>query len=181
MNAIKTGIEGALIIEPDCFGDHRGWFMESYSKPKYEALGITCEFVQDNHSYSEKKGVIRGLHFQLHPMAQNKLLRCTRGAIYDIAVDLRKDSPTYMKWVRIELSAENQKQFFIPAGCAHGFVTITNDVEIQYKVDKIYSKEHDRSVRYDDPVFGIDWGIDDPVLSEKDSSAPLYKDSDVNF
>ncbi|MGI6153538.1 MAG: dTDP-4-dehydrorhamnose 3,5-epimerase [Christensenellaceae bacterium] len=181
MKAIKTKIEGLLIIEPDCFEDHRGWFMETYSKPKMEALGISCEFVQDNHSLSKKKGVIRGLHFQNAPMAQNKLLRCTRGRIYDVAVDLRPGSATYGKWERIELNDENKLFFFIPAGFAHGFVTITDHVEIQYKVDNIYSKEHDRSVRYDDPAFGIDWGVDEPILSEKDLNAPLLADCDIRF
>jgi dTDP-4-dehydrorhamnose 3,5-epimerase len=181
MKAHQTNIEGLLVIEPDCHGDHRGWFMETYSKPQYEAMGIGCEFVQDNQSYSAKKGVLRGLHFQIDPMAQNKLLRCTRGVIYDVAVDLRKGSPTYRQWYAVELSAENKKQFFIPAGFAHGFVTRTDDVEIQYKVDKVYSPAHDRSVRYDDPAFGIDWAVPEPVISDKDKNAPLLEHSDANF
>ena len=119
MKAIETGIEGLVVIEPDCHGDHRGWFMETYSKPKFEALGITCEFVQDNQSYSAQKGTLRGLHFQKNPMAQSKLLRCTRGKILDVAVDIRKNSPTYKKWYAVELSAENKKQFFMPRGICH--------------------------------------------------------------
>jgi len=181
MESSTTDIKGLIIIEPDCFGDNRGWFMETYSKPKYEALGIPYEFVQDNQSYSAKKGVLRGLHFQINPMAQNKLLRCTRGAIFDVAVDLRTNSPTYKKWHGVELSADNKKQFFIPAGFAHGFVTLTDDVEIQYKVDNIYSPEHDRSVRYNDPAFGINWNITDPIISDKDKNAPFLEDSDANF
>lgn len=181
MKAIETGIEGLVVIEPDCHGDHRGWFMETYSKPKFEELGITCEFVQDNQSFSAQKGTLRGLHFQIEPMAQSKLLRCTRGEILDVAVDLRKNSPTYKKWYSIELSAENKLQFFMPAGMAHGFVTLTDDVEVQYKVDKVYAPECDRSVRFDDPEIGVDWGIAEPILSEKDLKAPLLKDSDANF
>ena len=181
MKAIETGIEGLVVIEPDCHGDHRGWFMETYSKPKFEELGITCEFVQDTQSFSAQKGTLRGLHFQIEPMAQSKLLRCTRGKILDVAVDLRKNSPTYKKWYSIELSAENKLQFFMPAGMAHGFVTLTDDVEVQYKVDKVYAPECDRSVRFDDPEIGVDWGIAEPILSEKDLKAPLLKDSDANF
>ena len=181
MKTIETGIEGLVVIEPDCHGDHRGWFMETYSKPKFEELGITCEFVQDNQSFSAQKGTLRGLHFQIEPMAQSKLLRCTRGKILDVAVDLRKNSPTYKKWYSIELSAENKLQFFMPAGMAHGFVTLTDDVEVQYKVDKVYAPECDRSVRFDDPEIDVDWGIAEPILSEKDLKAPLFKDSDANF
>ena len=181
MKAIETGIEGLVVIEPDCHGDHRGWFMETYSKPKFEELGITCEFVQDNQSFSAQKGTLRGLHFQIEPMAQSKLLRCTRGKILDVAVDLRKNSPTYKKWYSIELSAENKLQFFMPAGMAHGFVTLTDEGEVQYKVDKVYAPECDRSVRFDDPEIGVDWGIAEPILSEKDLKAPLLKDSDANF
>ena len=181
MKAVETGIKGLVVIEPDCHGDHRGWFMETYSKPKFEALGITCEFVQDNQSYSAQKGTLRGLHFQKNPMAQSKLLRCTRGKILDVAVDIRKNSPTYKKWFAVELSAENKKQFFMPKGMAHGFVTLTDDVEVQYKVDAVYAPECDRSIRFDDPDLGVDWGVSDPVLSEKDLRAPLLCDSDAHF
>lgn len=181
MKAVETGIEGLVVIKPDCHGDHRGWFMETYSKPRFEALGITCEFVQDNQSYSAQKGTLRGLHFQKNPMAQSKLLRCTRGKILDVAVDIRKDSPTYKKWYAVELSAENKKQFFMPKGMAHGFVTLTDDVEVQYKVDAVYAPECDRSIRFDDPEIGVEWGIADPVLSEKDLKAPLLADSDADF
>ena len=181
MKAIETGIEGLVVIEPDCHGDHRGWFMETYSKPKFAALGITCEFVQDNQSYSAQKGTLRGLHFQKNPMAQSKLLRCTRGKILDVAVDIRKNSPTYKKWYAVELSAENKKQFFMPRGMAHGFVTLTDDVEVQYKVDAVYAPDCDRSIRFDDPEIGVDWGVTEPILSEKDLKAPLLKDSDADF
>lgn len=181
MNIISTKIAGLKIIEPDVFGDDRGWFYESYSKKKLEELGINCQFVQDNHSYSAQKGTLRGLHFQNNPKSQSKLIRCSRGAVLDVAVDLRKDSPTYKQWVGVELSAENKKQFFIPKGFAHGFLTLTNDVEFQYKVDEYYDKETDRSIRFDDPEITVDWGIANPILSEKDMKAPFLKDSDFNF
>lgn len=181
MKAIETEVDGAIIIEPDVFGDNRGWFMESYSKRKMEEIGIDVDFIQDNRSFSTKKGVIRGLHCQKNPTAQSKLLTCIRGEIYDVAVDVRKGSPTYMKWTKVKLTGDNKKYFFIPKGCLHGFVTLTDEVEVMYKVDEFYSPSDDRSVKFNDPAFGIDWGIEDPILSEKDLSAPLFADSDVDF
>lgn len=181
LKIINMDIEGVYIIEPKVFGDHRGWFMETYSKETLVKQGVNVEFVQDNHSFSAKKGTIRGLHFQINPKAQAKLVRCTRGKILDVAVDIRVGSPTYKEWAAVELSEENKKQFFIPKGFAHGFVTLTDDVEVQYKVDEYYSPENDRSIRYDDPDIGVNWGIDNPILSEKDIKAPFLKDSDHNF
>lgn len=181
MNLTKTEIEGIYVLEPKFFGDNRGWFMETYSKKVFKEIGLDLEFVQDNHSYSEFKGTLRGLHFQNDPMAQTKLIRCTRGKILDVAVDLRKGSPTYKKWVAVELSDENKRQLLIPKGFGHGFITLTDNVEVQYKVDEYYSKEHDRSIRFDDPEIGVSWGIDNPILSEKDKNAPLLRDSDCNF
>lgn len=181
MNIIKTEIKEVLIIEPKVFGDHRGWFTETYSKEKFKELGINIDFVQDNHSFSAQKGTLRGLHFQLNPKAQTKLVRCTKGRILDVAVDLRKGSPTYKKWVAVELTEENKKQLLIPKGFAHAFLTLTDDVEVQYKVDEYYAPEHDRSIKFDDPEIGVDWGINNPILSDKDLKAPLLKDSDVNF
>ncbi len=182
MKVIKTDIEDVLIIEPQVFGDHRGWFCETYSKVKFEQNGINIDFVQDNSSFSAQKGTLRGLHFQLSPKAQTKLLRCTKGAIIDVAVDLRKNSKTYKKWVAVELSEQNKKQLLIPKGFAHGFITLVDNVEVNYKVDEFYSKEHDRSIRFDDPEIGVIWGsITNPILSDKDLQAPLLKDSDVNF
>ena len=181
MKVTKTKLEGAVIIEPDVFGDNRGWFYESYSKAKFMEYGIGCEFVQDNHSFSAATRTLRGLHFQLNPKAQAKLVRCTSGIILDVAVDLRKDSVSYKQWIAVELSSENKKQLFIPKGFAHGFVTLTDNVEIQYKADEYYSPAHDRSIAYNDPDIGIDWGVLNPILSEKDSAAPLLKDSDINF
>jgi len=181
MKITATKIPDVKIIEPDVFGDNRGWFFESYSKTKLKDLGININFVQDNHSYSAKKGTLRGIHFQNSPMAQTKLIGCSRGAVLDVAIDLRKDSPTFKQWVASELSADNKKQIFIPKGFGHGFLTLTDDVEFQYKVDQYYSKEHDRSIRFDDPELNIDWSIKEPIISDKDKNAPLLKDSDVNF
>ena len=181
MNIIRTKVEDVLIIEPKVFGDQRGWFTETYSKTKFQELGIDIEFVQDNHSMSAQKGTLRGLHFQTNPKAQSKLVRCTKGRILDVAVDLRKGSATYKKWVGVELSEENKNQLLIPKGFAHGFLTLTDDVEVQYKVDEYYAPECDRSIRFDDPEIGVNWGIEDPILSEKDLNAPLFKDSDVDF
>lgn len=181
MKLTKTAIEDVLVLEPQVFGDYRGWFMETWTKQKFEAAGIHADFVQDNQSMSAKKGTLRGLHFQKSPKAQLKLLRCTRGKILDVAVDLRRNSPSYKKWVSVELSAENKRQILIPKGFAHGFVTLSDDVEVQYKVDEYYAPECDRSVRFDDPEIGVDWGVGNPVLSEKDLKAPFLKDSDVDF
>lgn len=181
MKIVKTDIEDVLVIESAVFGDHRGWFTETYSKIKFSELGIDIEFVQDNHSFSAQKGTLRGLHFQLEPKAQTKLVRCTKGKILDVAVDLRQRSKTYKKWVAVELTEENKKQLLIPKGFAHGFVTLVDDVEVQYKVDEYYAPECDRSVRYDDPEIGVAWGDIEPVLSEKDLRAPYLKDSDVSF
>ena len=181
INVEKTELDGVFIIEPKAFGDNRGWFMESYSKRDLEANGIKADFVQDNRSYSAKKGIVRGLHFQRNPMCQAKMLTCLRGAIMDVAVDLRKNSPTYKKWISVELTEENRKQIFIPKGFAHGFVTLTDDVEIFYKCDAFYSPEHDGGIRFDDPEIGVDWGITDPILSEKDKNAPFLKDIELDF
>lgn len=181
MKIIKTEIDDVLILEPRVFGDHRGWFTETYSKTKFQELGIDIDFVQDNHSMSAQKGTLRGLHFQTNPKAQTKLVRCTKGKILDVAVDLRKGSSTYKQWVGVELSEDNKMHLLIPKGFAHGFLTLTDDVEVQYKVDEYYAPECDRSIRFDDPEIGVDWGIENPILSEKDLKAPLLKDSDVDF
>jgi len=181
MKEIATTITEIIIIEPKILGDHRGWFTESYSKEKYRSFGINADFIQDNHSFTAKKGTLRGLHFQTEPKAQSKLLRCIRGKIFDVAVDIRKGSPTYLKWVGIETSEENKKQIFIPKGFAHGFLTLSDNVEIEYKVDEYYSPECDRCIRFDDPTFGIEWGISNPALSEKDMNAPIFNTSDTHF
>jgi len=181
MEVIKTDIKGLYIIETKVFEDNRGWFTESYSAKKFKNKGLDIEFIQDNHSLSKEKGVLRGLHFQLTPKAQTKLVRCTTGSIYDVAVDLREGSPTYKKWIGVELSAENKKQFLIPKGFAHGFLTLSDNAEVQYKVDEYYAPEYDRSIRFDDPEINVDWGIESPILSEKDKDAPLLSNSDCNY
>lgn len=181
MKVIDTALSGVKIIEPTVFGDNRGWFYEVYNQQAYEAAGITTLFVQDNHSFSAQKGTVRGIHFQKNPMSQAKLVRCTRGTIMDVIVDLRRNSPTYKQWLMVELSEENKKQVFIPRGFGHGFVTITDNCELQYKVDNLYSKECDRSILWCDPEIGVKWGVADPILSDKDRLAPALKDSDVDF
>lgn len=185
MKVIKTDIPDVLIIEPDVHGDHRGYFMETYNKQRYVEAGIDVDFVQDNMSFSAQKGTLRGLHWQNGEMSQSKLVSCTKGVVIDVAVDIRKGSPTYKQWVSVELSAENKRQFFIPQGFAHGFLTISDDVEFRYKVDNFYSKEHDRGMRYDDPAINVDWGSllngIEPILSDKDKFGPLLEESDANF
>jgi dTDP-4-dehydrorhamnose 3,5-epimerase len=181
MKASTTNLPGVLLLEPTAHRDVRGWFVESYTKRAMEMFGVKVEFVQDNHSFSLKKGTLRGLHFQNEPMAQSKLVRCTRGSIQDVVVDIRKDSPTFRRWISLELTSTNMRQVFVPKGFAHGFVTLEDDTEVQYKVDNYYSKENDRNIRYDDPDIGIEWTIDRPTLSEKDAQAPFLKDSDCNL
>lgn len=179
MKIIDTKIPEVKIIEPDVFGDHRGYFMETWSESKYASLGFTA--VQDNESFTAKKGTLRGLHFQQSPMAQAKIVRVVKGSVLDVAVDLRKGSPTYLQWVAVELTEENKRQFYIPRGFAHGFLTLSDDVVFCYKVDNLYSKECDRSIRFDDPAIGVEWGVVDPILSQKDLDAPNLCDSDCNF
>jgi dTDP-4-dehydrorhamnose 3,5-epimerase len=172
------------IIEPRRFSDERGWFMEVYSERAFTALGIADRFVQDNHSLSRQRGVLRGLHFQTPPFAQAKLVRCLAGSIFDVAVDVRKGSPTYGRWVAAEISAENGRQLFVPVGFAHGFLTLTSDAEVAYKVTAPYSREHDGGIRYDDPAIGVGWPLsagDAPVLSPKDGALPLLEGWDSPF
>ena len=176
---IETGIEGLCIIEPTVFGDNRGFFLESYSKKEFEEIGITEEFVQDNHSKS-KKGVLRGLHFQTKH-SQGKLVRVIKGSVYDVAVDIRKGSKTYGQWYGIELSAENKKMFYIPAGFAHGFLTLEDETEFQYKCTDIYAPQYDSGIMYDDKDLNIDWkleeyGIIELTLSEKDKKHQSFKE-----
>ncbi|MDD2534641.1 MAG: dTDP-4-dehydrorhamnose 3,5-epimerase [Eubacteriales bacterium] len=181
MQVIETKLPGVLILEPKVHGDHRGWFSETYASRTLADLGIHTVFVQDNQSFSAQQGTLRGLHFQNNPKAQTKLIRCTRGAIYDVAVDIRRGSPTFGEWFGLELTAENKRQLYIPKGFAHGFLTLTEDVEVQYKVDEYYAPECDRSIRFDDPEIGVNWGDISPVLSDKDLKAPLLSACDFNF
>lgn len=171
----KFDIEDLLLVKPKVFGDKRGFFMESYKKSDFCKNGIDVEFNQDNHSKSSAK-VLRGLHYQAAPHMQAKLVRCVSGRIYDVAVDLRKNSPTFKKWVRVELSEENKFMLYIPEGFAHGFVVLSNEAEIVYKASGEYAPEADRGVLWNDREINVDWGIDfDPVLSDKDKKQPTLK------
>ena len=182
MKVTETALKGVYVVEPQVFGDARGWFMESWSEKKLAEAGIKVDFVQDNHSFSAQKGTLRGLHYQLNPMCQAKMLRCTRGRIFDVAVDIRKGSPQYGQWVGVELSADNKKQMYIPRGFAHGFITLTDDVEVQYKADNYYAPECDGNIRWDDPAIGIKWPLTPVILSDKDRNAPLLKERlNLNF
>ena len=181
MKIVETVLGEVKVIELDVFHDDRGWFLENYSKQKYCALGICNDFVQDNQSCSLHKGILRGIHFQNEPFAQAKLVRCLRGKILDVVVDLRKESPNYKKWAAIELTEKNKRQIFIPAGFGHAFLTLEDNSEIYYKVDAPYSKEYDRSIRYDDEELAIDWPVGEYILSDKDRLAPTLALSDCNF
>lgn len=169
------------MIEPAVFGDHRGFFMESYNSGKYKELGINIDFVQDNQSLSAEAGTIRGLHYQLEPKAQTKCVRVLTGALYDVVVDIRRNSPTYGEWVGVVLSEENKRQLIVPKGFAHGICTLVKNTQILYKVDEFYSAEHDRGIRWNDPELGVIWPTSNPVLSDKDRNQPLLKKAEINF
>lgn len=181
MEVRSLGLEGVFEIIPRKFGDDRGFFSETYNAQAFSDAGIDLTFVQDNHSFSAAKGVLRGLHYQLPPRAQDKLVRVIRGAILDVAVDIRKSSPTFGKWVALEVSAEKWNQILVPKGFAHGFVTLTDNTEVIYKVTDIYSPEHDRGIRFDDPTIGIDWPLPTTgaQLSDKDQKAPLLANAEI--
>lgn len=177
MRIESVEIEGIKIIEPDVFGDARGWFVEQYNAERYKAAGIVADFVQDNESFSSK-GVVRGLHWQAAPHTQAKLVRVIRGAVWDVAVDIRKGSPTFGKHVAVTLTAENRKQFYIPRGFAHGFIVLEDDTLFSYKCDNLYSPAADRGLRFDDPALGIVWpdvGVE-LKLSDKDRKHPCLKE-----
>lgn len=179
MKVLPTPIEGLLVIEPTVFGDDRGFFYESFNARRFEELtGVRTEFVQDNHSRSAK-GVLRGLHYQVE-QAQGKLVRVTTGAVFDVAVDLRKSSPTFGKWYGLELSAENKRQLWIPAGFGHGFVVTSDAAEFLYKTTDYYAPAHERSVIWNDPAIGIEWPLDgEPLLSAKDKAGLPLAEADV--
>lgn len=178
MQVEETDLPGVLIITPNRFGDARGFFSESWNREAMLAQGLDIDFVQDNHSLSSRPGTVRGLHFQAPPHAQTKLVRCGRGRFFDVAVDIRKGSPGYGKWVGVELSFENGKQLLVPAGFLHGFVTREPDTEIVYKCSDYYARDCDGAVRFDDGDIGIDWGFDagSAHISEKDANAPAFAD-----
>jgi dTDP-4-dehydrorhamnose 3,5-epimerase len=181
MEFITTSLSGVILIKPDVHADNRGFFLESYTQSKFAAHGIDTVFVQDNHSLSAEKGVLRGLHFQTPPCAQSKLIRATKGAIYDVVVDLRKSSPAYGSWLGFELTAENFQMLFVPAGFAHGFCTLVENTEVQYKVDSLYAPANDSGIRWNDPDLKIDWPVRNPILSKKDAALRLFKEIDNPF
>lgn len=181
MNAIPTALDGVVILEPKVFGDDRGFFLESYNARRFaELTGCGDAMVQDNHSRSTR-GVLRGLHYQLPPMAQGKLVRVVSGEIYDVAVDIRRGSKTFGHWVGVMLSADNKRQLWVPPGFAHGFCVTSDSADVIYKVSAYYSPEHDRGIRWNDPEIGIDWPLAgaQPLLSGKDTTAPLLRDAQV--
>ena len=182
MQIETTALDGVLVLTPRRFGDARGFFSESWNRKTLADKGITLDFVQDNHSVSAAVNTVRGLHFQSPPHAQAKLVRCGRGRLFDVAVDIRRGSPTWGAWVGVELSAENGKQLLMPAGFLHGFATREPDTEIIYKCTDYYAPDCDGAVRFDDPTIGIDWGLSgDPVLSDKDAAAPALAEFDSPF
>lgn len=177
MQIEETTLPGVIVLVPRRFEDPRGWFCETWNLTRLRELGLELDFVQDNHSFSVQKGTLRGLHYQRPPYAQDKLVRCTRGSILDVAVDVRLGSPSYGRWVSKELSAQNGHQLLVPKGFLHGFLTLTPDCEVQYKCTNTYSAECDGAVRFDDPDLAIDWGLSQPpVLSDKDAAAPAFAD-----
>jgi len=182
MKIIETPIPGLLIIEPRVFADERGYFFESFSKTKFAENGLISEFVQDNESKSHR-GVIRGLHYQLAPFAQTKLIRVVRGTVYDVAVDLREGSPTFGKWYGIEVSASKKNQFYIPKGFAHGFSVLSEYAIFSYKCDAFYNPAAERGIRFDDPALAIDWKLspEESVISGKDTIHPSLADAEMNF
>lgn len=183
LKVIDTTLPGAKIVEADVFGDNRGYFTETYTKNKFEKAGINIEFTQDNQSLSKEPGVLRGMHYQLEPYCQTKLLRAVTGALYDVIVDIRKGSPMYGKWEGFILSEWNHRQLLVPKGFAHGFVTLTPNVNVAYKVDGYYAPKADRGIAYDDADLNIKWPMptDHLILSEKDKHHPSFKDAEMNF
>ncbi|WP_166241186.1 dTDP-4-dehydrorhamnose 3,5-epimerase [Paenibacillus turpanensis] len=179
MNIIPSRLDEVMIIEPKVFEDSRGFFMESYTQKKFSELGININFTQDNHSLSKQAGVLRGLHYQLAPKAQTKLIRVLNGAIYDVVLDIRRSSPTFGQWQGFILSEYNKRQLLVPKGFAHGFCTLVPDTQVFYKVDEYYSPEHDRGILWSDPALGIDWPLSQAVLSEKDQKHPLFSEAEL--
>ncbi|MEC0370732.1 dTDP-4-dehydrorhamnose 3,5-epimerase [Paenibacillus chibensis] len=181
MNWTPLALEGAYLLEPAVHGDSRGFFMESFKESEMEEQGLSLRFVQDNHSLSAEPGVIRGLHYQLNPKAQTKIVRVVSGAIYDVVVDIRSSSPTFGQWIGVILSEYNHRQLLVPRGFAHGLCTLVPNTQVLYKVDEYYSPEHDRGILWNDPALGIDWPAANPILSDKDRRHPLLKDAELNF
>lgn len=181
MRIEATDFPGLYLVRPTVFEDRRGFFMETFNSREFEETGIEVGFVQDNHARSEEAGVLRGLHFQAPPSAQAKLVRVSAGAVLDVAVDIRKGSPTYGKWFATKLSAGNKLQLFIPRGFAHAYLTLAPGTEFQYKVDAFYDPERDAGIRWNDPDLAIDWPVAEPILSDKDKSLPWFREYDSPF
>ncbi|MCU0608994.1 MAG: dTDP-4-dehydrorhamnose 3,5-epimerase [Chitinispirillaceae bacterium] len=176
MEFVRTDLADVILVKPDVHADHRGFFLESYSKKLFSDNGIADEFVQDNHSCSLQRPVLRGLHFQRPPFTQSKLIRVIRGSIWDVVIDLRKSSPTFMKWNAFELSGKNFHLLYVPMGFAHGFCTLEEDTEVEYKVNKVYAPAHDGGIRWNDPDLAVTWPITKPILSQKDEALPFLRD-----
>lgn len=181
MKLTPLKLEGASVLEPVVHGDHRGFFMESYNEQIMKQLGVNYEFIQDNQSLSAEPGVLRGLHYQLIPRAQTKLIRVLSGAIYDVILDIRRNSPTFGQWIGVILSEYNKRQLLVPRGFAHGFCTLVPNTQVLYKVDEYYSPEHDRGILWNDPALKIDWPVSEPLLSDKDRNHPTFADAEMNF
>lgn len=182
MQVISTKLSDVVVLVPKVFGDDRGWFVETWNDHRMREAGLDLHFVQDNHSMSAQAGTLRGLHYQRPPHAQDKLVRCTKGEIFDVAVDIRRGSPTYGQWVGVTLSAQNNHQLLVPKGFLHGFVTRAPNTEVQYKCTDVYAPDCDGGIRWDDPSIGIDWGLaGPPILSAKDQSAAWLADFDTPF
>lgn len=174
-------IPDVILVQAKAFPDDRGFFMETYKKSDFEQHGIPWNFVQDNYSHSSQRGVLRGLHYQMDPKAQGKLVSAVRGAIFDVAVDIRKGSPTYGEWVGVELSDENRRMLYVPAGFAHGFIVLSSEADVMYRVTAEYAPEVDQGIAWNDPELAIEWPIEDPLLSPRDQALPLFKDVENNF
>jgi dTDP-4-dehydrorhamnose 3,5-epimerase len=174
-------IPDIVIVRPRSFGDGRGWFRETYRRRDFERHGIAVDFRQDNHARSHVRGVLRGLHYQLHPQAQGKLIRCCAGSIWDVAVDIRQGSPTYRQWMGMELSAESGDLLWIPEGFAHGYCTLSDTADVLYKTTAEYSPAHERGIRWDDPALAIRWPVENPSLSPRDAAAPPLSEVENNF
>lgn len=181
MRLSPLGLDGAAILEPVVHGDHRGFFMESYNERIMQQLGVKYDFVQDNQSLSVEPGILRGLHYQLNPKSQTKLVRVLTGAIYDVILDIRRSSPTFGQWVGVILSEYNKRQLLVPKGFAHGFCTLIPNTQVLYKVDEYYSPENDRGILWNDPALAIDWPVSEPLLSDKDGRHPTLIEAELNF
>lgn len=181
MKAQQLVLEDAVLLEPVVHGDHRGFFMESYNQEVMKHLGLHFNFIQDNQSLSAEPRVLRGLHYQLTPKAQTKLVRVLSGAIYDVILDIRKSSPTFGQWVGVILSEYNKRQLLVPKGFAHGFCTLVPNTQVLYKVDEYYSPQHDRGILWNDSNLNIDWPVSDPLISDKDQNHPTFANAEMNF